>query len=183
MSEENIIVTGSDLVSEETNSAQSDCKEEIVSTTDYHPVEAQEPVAKEEDQNQEENPCAETQTSVIEIEIDASKWHLKHSVLSFIFHQITPFIVGLYRWLKARFYYYTTPSWVPTDRKTMTPADKFFKMCRCEVKSGYRLDPIRCTPKQRHNEMMKHIHRHLDGPITKFKRRFYEWKKKVKERQ
>jgi hypothetical protein len=57
----------------------------------------------------------------------------------------------------------------------MNRTDKFYKMCRCEVKAGYRLDPTKCTQSQRRKEMLKHLNRHLDNPWTRLKRRIGEW--------
>jgi hypothetical protein len=140
------------------------------------------PTAKEEDKPKEDwrdeyvramtTPVSDTQSGPVQ-----PKWYLKWGILAFIVHKVPLFILEVWRYIKSRYYYYTTPSWVPIDRKTMTRNGEFFKMCRCEVKAGYRLDPVKCTQTQRRQEMLKHLHRHVDNPITRSKRRIVEWLK------
>ena len=107
--------------------------------------------------------------------IPEPKWKLEWDVLTIIFHKVPVYVKEALAYVLSRFYYYTTPSWVDIKTGTRTRYSDFCKMANCEIKAGYRLDPLKCTDKERRQETKKHLHRHINNPWRILKRRFYGW--------
>lgn len=147
-----------------------DCVDEDSSSTPKE-VEAKNPAQEPSVQQIDVTRDQEVGTDPVYIE---HRWIEKWNILGFLVHKVPKYVKMGLSYVVARWYYLTTPRYIlSVDPQNNTR--RWNKMAMCEVKSGYRRDPLKITDRDRRQDTRKHIHIYLNNPLRRVKRAIYEW--------